>query len=56
MEAIYFAPDLRHEAGLYTVMAPTLPALNMFRAYQAAVPMNPMRYDRENRANIRGKV
>ena len=54
MDDLLAAQDLRHETGLYTVYSATLPALEMFRAFQVAFPGNPMRYDRENRAEIRG--
>ena len=48
------SPDLRHELGLYTVYSATLPELEAFRTFQTMVPQNPMRYDRENRAALRG--
>ena len=49
------ADDLRHEAGLYTVAATTAHALELFQEYQTAVPENPMKFNRTNRATLRGK-
>ena len=56
MDNILQADDLRHEAGLYTVAATTARAMELFHEYQNAVPDNPMRFDRINRATLRGKI
>ena len=54
MTPLLSAPDLRHELGLYTVYSASLPALDVFRDFQNVFPQNPMRFNRENRAELRG--
>ena len=49
------APDLRHEAGIYTVSCEDETDLAYFNAFLVAMPQNPMRMDVPNRASLRGK-
>ena len=56
VDDILHSDDLRHEAGLYTVAATTARAMELFHEYQNAVPDNPMKFDRINRATLRGKI
>ena len=55
-EDLLQADDLRSEAGMYTVAATTARALELFHEYQVAVPDNPMKFNRAQRATLRGKI
>lgn len=50
------ASDLSHRGGTYTVGFVERRAVQLFRAFIAANPDSELRYQREDRQNLRGRV